>query len=67
VRPPPEALTDPERPQLAPLTLGPFLLTRALAHAPAPTGPHISPEIRAAFSEQSPEIAKHVREVAATK
>jgi hypothetical protein len=30
------ALTDPERPQLAPLALGPFLLARELAYALAP-------------------------------
>ncbi len=34
---------------------------------PAPTGPHISPEVRKALSKQDPEIARHVREVADTK
>jgi len=34
---------------------------------PAPTGPHISPEIRKALSNQDPEIARHVREVADSK
>ncbi len=33
----------------------------------APTGPHISPEIRAELGKLNPEIAEHVRKVADTK